>query len=177
MAFPFLCDPARRAEAQARGYDPEWLIDRYIQLTNDALSGRPEGMTAGIHLCRGNNQGKWVSEGGYDYVAERLFGGLEVDVYFLEYDSERAGGFEPLRHMPAGAEVVLGLISTKTPEMERPSAVIRHIDAASRFVSLDRLAVSPQCGFASVEEGNPVTPEDQRRKLELVVEVAEYVWG
>ncbi len=176
VAFPFLCDPVRRAEAQARGYEPDWLIDRYVQLTNDALADRPAGMTIALHLCRGNNQGKWVSEGGYDYVAEKVFPGVNVDVFFLEYDSERAGGFEPLRHVAADKHVVLGLISSKTPDMESREDVLHRIEEASRYMPMERLELSPQCGFASVEEGNPVTAEDQRRKLELVVDIAGTAW-
>ncbi len=115
VAFAILCDPQRRAEAEGRGYDPDTLIDRYIDLTNDALDGRPEGVVVGMHLCRGNNQGKWLGEGGYDYVAERIFNRLDLDAFFLEYDSPRAGSFEPLRFMPADKHVVLGLVSSKVP--------------------------------------------------------------
>jgi 5-methyltetrahydropteroyltriglutamate--homocysteine methyltransferase len=129
-----------------------------------------------MHLCRGNNQGKWLGEGGYDYVAE-IFARLEIDVFFLEYDTPRAGGFEPLRHVPSPARVVLGLISTKAPALESKDDLLAKIDEASAFVDPDRLGISPQCGFASVEEGNPVSPDDQRRKLELVVEVADEAWS
>ncbi len=176
VAFALLCDPEHRAQVQADGTDPDELVARYVRLTNDALAGRPEGMTIGMHLCRGNNQGKWLGEGGYEPIAEQVFGNLEIDAFFLEYDSERAGGFEPLRHLSPRATAVLGLVSTKTPELERKDEVVRRIDEASRIVPIERLAVSPQCGFASVEEGNPVTPDDQRRKLELVVDVAATVW-
>jgi len=172
-----LCDPQRRAAFAAKGYDPAAMLDRYIALVNTALAGRPAGVTVGVHACRGNNQGKWLAEGAYDFVAARAFGGLEVDAFFLEYDSPRAGGFEPLRHVGPGRSVVLGLVSTKTPVLEDADALARRIDAAARFVPLERLALSPQCGFASTAPGNPLTPAEQRRKLELVVDVARRVWG
>ena len=176
VAFALMCDPEHRAEVQAGGADPDALVARYVQLTNDALAGRPDTLTVGMHLCRGNNQGKWLGEGGYEPIAEQVFGGLEIDAFFLEYDSERAGGFEPLRHLAPRATAVLGLVSTKTPELESKDDVLRRLDEASQIVPPERLAVSPQCGFASVEEGNPVSPDDQRRKLELVVDVAETAW-
>jgi len=129
-----------------------------------------------MHLCRGNNQGKWLGEGGYECVAEQIFTGLDLDVFFLEYDSPRAGSFEPLRHMPRDTRVVLGLVSSKTPALESPAELARRLDEASRFVALDRLALSPQCGFASTAPGNPLTPADQEAKLRLVVETARTVW-
>jgi methionine synthase II (cobalamin-independent) len=144
---------------------------------NAAIAGRPPGVTVGVHVCRGNNQGKWLAEGAYDYVAPHAFARLDVDAFFLEYDSPRAGGFEPLRHVAPGRTVVLGLVSTKTPSLEDVGALSRRIDAAARLVPLERLAVSPQCGFASTAPGNPLTPTEQRRKLELVVDVARRVWG
>ena len=153
------------------------MLDRYVALVNASLADRPAGLTVGVHLCRGNNQGKWLAEGDYEYVAARAFGALEVDAYFLEYDSSRAGGFEPLRHVPPGRMVVLGLVSTKTPALEAADELSRRIDAAARLVPLDRLALSPQCGFASTAPGNPLTPDEQRRKLELVVDVARRVWS
>jgi 5-methyltetrahydropteroyltriglutamate--homocysteine methyltransferase len=177
VAFALLCDPQHRADVQAGGQDPDALVARYVELTNEALAGRPESLVVGMHLCRGNNQGKWLGAGGYDAVAEQVFGRLDLDVLLLEYDSDRAGGFEPLRHLAPGTTAVLGLISTKTPVLERRDDVLRRIDEAARIVPLERLAVSPQCGFASVEEGNPLSPDDQRRKLELVVEVADTVWN
>jgi 5-methyltetrahydropteroyltriglutamate--homocysteine methyltransferase len=177
VAFPLLCDPKRREEAEGRGYDPDTLVERYIDLTNDALAGRPEGVVVGMHLCRGNNQGKWLGEGGYDYVAERIFNRLDLDVYFLEYDTPRAGSFEPLRFMPADKHVVLGLVSSKVPALEPKDELLRRIEEAARYVTHDKLSLSPQCGFASVEAGNPITPDDQRRKLELVVDVARTAWG
>jgi 5-methyltetrahydropteroyltriglutamate--homocysteine methyltransferase len=176
VAFALMCDPEHRAQLEADGTDPDELVARYVELTNDALADRPDSLTIGMHLCRGNNQGKWLGEGGYEPIAEQVFGGLEIDAFFLEYDSERAGGFEPLRHLAPRATAVLGLISSKTPELERSDDVLRRIEEASKIVPPERLAVSPQCGFASVEEGNPITPEAQRRKLELVVDVAATAW-
>jgi len=129
-----------------------------------------------VDLCRGNNQGKWLGEGGYDFVAERIFTGLDLDVFFLEYDSPRAGSFEPLRHVPRDRRVVLGLVSSKTAALEPPADLAKRIDEASRFVPLDRLGLSPQCGFASTAPGNPLTPADQEAKLRLVVETARAVW-
>ena len=172
-----LCDPQHRAAFAEKGYDPATMLDRYIALVNEAIAGRPPRLAVGVHVCRGNNQGKWLAEGAYDYVAARAFAGLEVDALFLEYDSPRAGGFEPLRHVAPGRGVVLGLVSTKTPALEDADELCRRIDAAARFVPLERLALSPQCGFASTAPGNPLSPAEQRRKLELVVDVARRVWG
>jgi 5-methyltetrahydropteroyltriglutamate--homocysteine methyltransferase len=172
-----LCDPTHRRAFEAKGHDPGAMLDRYVDLVNAALAGRPPGLTVGVHVCRGNNQGKWLAEGAYDYVAARAFAGLDVDAFFLEYDSPRAGGFEPLGHVARGRWVVLGLVSTKTPVLEDPDDLRRRIDAAARVVPLDRLALSPQCGFASTAPGNPLTADEQRRKLELVVDVARRVWG
>jgi 5-methyltetrahydropteroyltriglutamate--homocysteine methyltransferase len=176
VAFPLLCDDRHRAEVQAGGHDPDELLERYVDLTNSALAGRPPSLTVAMHLCRGNNQGKWLGEGDYEPVAEQVFGRLAVDALLLEYDTERAGGFEPLRFLAPDKTAVLGLVSTKTPTLERRDDVLQRIDEASRHVPIERLAISPQCGFASVEEGNPISPEDQRRKLELVVDVAATVW-
>jgi 5-methyltetrahydropteroyltriglutamate--homocysteine methyltransferase len=134
-------------------------------------------MTLALHTCRGNMRGRWLAEGGYDPVAEYVFGEIAVDAFFLEYDSPRAGGFEPLRFMPKGKIAVLGLVSTKTPELEAADMLTARIEAAARFLPLDQLALSPQCGFSSNYLGNPVTADDQRRKLELIVKVAERVWG
>ena len=172
-----LCDPHHRERFRANGHDPAGMLDRYVQLVNEVLAGSPAGLTVGIHVCRGNNQGKWLGEGAYDYVAPRAFAALGVDAFFLEYDSPRAGGFEPLRHVAPGRWVVLGLVSTKTPGLEDPDDLRHRIDAAARFVPLERLALSPQCGFASTAPGNPLTTDQQRRKLELVVDVARRIWG
>ncbi len=168
---------AVRVKARAAGWDPPALAARYIAAINDAVAAKPAGMTIGLHLCQGNYKGRWMSEGGYGWIAERLFDGAEVDAFFLEYDSGRAGGFEPLRHVPAGKTAVLGLVSTKTPVMEAKDPLKRRIDEAARFCPLDRLALSPQCGFASSVAGNPISEDDQKRKLALVVETAHEVWG
>lgn len=176
VPFAMLCDESLRGQLAARGEDAEALVDAYIGLTNDALAGRPADMTVGFHICRGNLKGAWLSRGGYDAVAEKLFRRLDVDHFCLEYDTERAGGFSPLAAMPENKGVVLGLISSKLPLLEDPGAVEARIAEASRYVPLDRLAVSPQCGFSSAAVGNPVTPDDQRAKLALVVAIAERVW-
>jgi 5-methyltetrahydropteroyltriglutamate--homocysteine methyltransferase len=172
-----LCDPDLRAAAAAGGENPDALLDTYIAAANQAIAGRPNGMTIAMHLCRGNYKGQWMAAGGYEPVAEKLFNGTAVDAFFLEYDTERAGSFEPLRYMPTDKMVVLGLVSSKTAELEPLDTLRRRIDAASRYVPLERLAISPQCGFASSVGGNPLTIEDQRRKLARVVEAAEQVWG
>lgn len=177
VTLPLLCDDKLRAGFKARGYDPDVMLGRYIDVVNESLRGKPEGITVGMHLCRGNNQGKWIGEGGYEFVAEQMFNRLNLDVLFLEYDSPRAGSFEPLRFVPHDKVVVLGLVSTKLPVLESTDELRRRIDEASRFVLLERLALSPQCGFASTAPGNPVTPVDQEKKLRLVVEVARQVWG
>ena len=176
VTFPLLCDPKQREDFQARGYDPGIMVGKYIDLVNAALAGKPDSLTVGIHFCRGNNQGKWLGEGGYDVVAEPVFNGLQVDAFFLEYDSPRAGTFEPLRHMPKDKTVVLGLVSTKSPSLESADELMQRIEEAARFVSLDQLALSPQCGFASTAPGNPLTSADQEQKLRRVVEVAGKVW-
>ena len=176
VPFAMLCDESLRGQLAARGEDAEALVDAYIALTNDSLAGRPAGMTVGFHICRGNLKGTWLSRGGYDAVAEKLFRRLDVDHFCLEYDTERAGDFSPLAAMPEDKGVVLGLISSKLPLLEDPAAIEARIAEASRYVPLDRLAVSPQCGFSSAVIGNPVSPDDQRAKLALVVEVAGRVW-
>lgn len=177
VSLPLLCDPRLRDQARQRGYDPDRLLDRYIELNNAALADRPPGLAVGVHLCRGNNQGRWLGEGGYDWLAEKLFNRLAVDYYCLEYDSPRAGSFEPLRFMPDDKVVVLGLVSTKTPQLESADDLCRRIDEAAAHIPLDRLCLSPQCGFASNAPGNPLGEADQRRKLELVVGTARTVWG
>lgn len=172
-----LCDDAVRRKVAAHGLDPSRLVDAYVGAVNAVAAGRPAGMTVAMHLCRGNYKGRWMAQGGYEPIAERLFGEANVDALFLEYDSERAGGFEPLRFVPAGKQVVLGLVSSKRPELEPPDSLKRRIDQASRHLPLDRLGISPQCGFASSVGGNPLSLDDQRRKLARVVEVAASVWG
>ncbi len=154
-----------QAALRARGDDWSGLIDKYIAVTNRVLRNAPATLHIGMHLCRGNRGGQWHSEGSYDAVAERLFNALDIPFYFLEYDSPRAGTFTPLRLVPAHKSIVLGLVSTKSAELEQKEALRKRVDEAARFVALDRLAVSPQCGFASVDTGNPITPEAQERKL------------
>jgi len=171
-----LCDDRQRAKFSARGADPERTLRGYGACINRIAAARPKGMTLALHTCRGNMQGRWLAEGGYDPVAEYVFGEIAVDAFFLEYDSPRAGGFEPLRFMPKGKIAVLGLVSTKTPELESADMLAARIEAAARFIPLEQLALSPQCGFSSNYLGNPVTADDQRRKLELVAKVAERVW-
>jgi 5-methyltetrahydropteroyltriglutamate--homocysteine methyltransferase len=172
-----LCDPKLRASVEAAGERPDALLDCYISAANRAIAQRPAGMTVAMHLCRGNYKGQWMAAGGYEPVAEKLFNAVAVDAFFLEYDTGRAGGFEPLRFVPANKTIVLGLISTKTPSLEPVDDLRRRIDEASRYVPLERLCLSPQCGFASSVGGNPLTIEDERRKLRRVVEVAEKVWS
>ena len=176
VPFAMLCDSALRARLAAAGRDPDALLETYIDLTNAALAGRPSDMTAALHVCRGNLKGTWLSEGGYEAVAARLFARLDADAFFLEYDTDRAGGFAPLAAVPDGRRVVLGLVSTKTPALEDPSALAARIAEAARYVPLDRLSISPQCGFSSAVTGNPVSADDQRAKLALVVETARRVW-
>jgi 5-methyltetrahydropteroyltriglutamate--homocysteine methyltransferase len=176
-AFAKFGDPDVQATLHARGDDWDTLIDHYIDVTNRVLRGLPSDLHIGMHLCRGNRGGQWHSEGSYDVVADRLFNALDVSFYFLEYDSPRAGTFTPLRLVPDHKSVVLGLISTKTPELEDKDALKRRVEDATRFVDLDRLAVSPQCGFASVDTGNPITADAQEAKLRLVVDLAREVWG
>ena len=173
----YLCDPKLRAGVEARGDDPAELPHRYARFINAALADRPPGLTVCVHLCRGNFKSAWVAEGGYEPVAEALFNELQVDGYFLEYDDARSGDFSPLRFVPAGKRVVLGIVSSKTSEMERPDDLARRIDEAARFVPLDQLALSPQCGFSSTVHGNQISREVQAAKLRLVVDVARQVWG
>lgn len=160
------------------GLDPDQALDEAVQADNACLEGaKREGVTLAIHLCRGNNRSQWYAEGGYDAIAEKLFGQLQVDAFLLEYDSERAGTFEPLRFVPRGKTVVLGLVSTKVPQLESQDVLMERIEAASKYVPLENLALSPQCGFASTMEGNLLSEDDQWRKLELVVDTARKVWG
>jgi 5-methyltetrahydropteroyltriglutamate--homocysteine methyltransferase len=175
-AFAKFGDADVQATLRARGDDPHALIDRYIDVTNRVLEGLPQ-IDIGMHLCRGNRGGQWHAEGSYEAVAEKLFNRLDIDFFFLEYDSPRAGDFSPLRYVPKDKSVVLGLVSTKMNFLEDKTDLKRKIEEASRFVPLERLAVSPQCGFASTETGNPLPPEMQEAKLRLVVELAQDVWG
>jgi 5-methyltetrahydropteroyltriglutamate--homocysteine methyltransferase len=176
-AFAKFGDPDVQAALAARGDDWSRLIDTYIAITNRVLRAAPKALDIGMHLCRGNRGGHWHAEGSYEDVAERLFNALEISFYFLEFDTPRAGTFTPLRFVPKHKSVVLGLISSKTPGLEDKAALHARVEEASRQVSLDRLAVSPQCGFASVDTGNPVTPQAQEAKLRLVVELARDIWG
>jgi len=175
--LPFLCDPKIRDHARSIGEDPDALPRRYARLLNDALRDKPKDMTACMHLCRGNHASSWVADGGYDPVAEVTFGEINVDGYFLEYDSPRAGSFAPLRYLSPNKVAVLGLVTTKKPQLESKDALKRRIDEAARIVPLERLALSPQCGFASTIEGNKLSLDDEKRKLALVVETAREVWG
>lgn len=177
VAQTLLCDEQIRQAVRARGDDPERLLTRYIDLINRISRRRPAGMTLVVHMCRGNAMGRWMASGGYERIAEQAFGRLEVDALFLEYDSIRAGGFQPLRFVPPGRMVVLGLVSTKTPRLESARDLELRIEEASRFLPLERLALSPQCGFASRDLGTALTFSDQEAKLRLVVDTAARVWG
>ncbi|HEX9066872.1 MAG TPA: 5-methyltetrahydropteroyltriglutamate--homocysteine S-methyltransferase [Streptosporangiaceae bacterium] len=176
-SLAYLNDPAQRAEIAERGEDAEHLHLRYIRQVNDAISPRPAGMAVTTHMCRGNFRSSWAAEGGYDFVAEALFSELNVDGFFLEYDDERSGGFEPLRFVPRDKLVVLGLVTSKRPELESKDELKRRIEEASRYIDIDQLCLSPQCGFSSTKEGNSLTFDEQRAKLALVVETAAEVWG
>jgi 5-methyltetrahydropteroyltriglutamate--homocysteine methyltransferase len=173
----YLCDAKLRAQVSERGEDPAQLPAAYARLINAAISDIPPDMTIAMHLCRGNFQSTFVASGGYEPVAEILFNTINVHGYFLEYDSERAGGFEPLRFVPKGKTVVLGLVTSKSGRLESKDELKRRIDEAAKFVALDQLCLSPQCGFASTEEGNILAEEEQWAKLRMIVEVAEEVWG
>lgn len=176
ITFAYLCDPKIRANCVANGDDPDTLPRRYAQTLNDALRGRPADLVVSIHTCRGNFKSAWVAEGGYDPVVDAMFS-TDVDGFFMEFDNARAGGFEPLRRLPAGKKVVLGLVTTKVGELEGADELRRRIDEAARTVPLDQLCLSPQCGFSSTHHGNALSVDDQWRKLERVVEVARQVWG
>ena len=177
-ALPCNCDPRVRADVKARGENPDELTERYIRLHNDCLEGKPKDMSVATHLCRGNLKGAWMAEGGYEPVADALFNRLNVDTYCLEYDTGRAGDFSPLRFLPKGKRVILGLVSTKTPALESKDHLKRRIDEAARHAPLEQLGIGPQCGFSSGGGGGQaVTQDETRRKLELVMEVAREVWG
>ena len=177
IVFATICDESIRARMRQDGLDPDAAAARYAEVVNAIAAGAPPGMTVTVHTCRGNHRSMWMAEGGYDRVAEMVFSQPQIDAFFLEYDSDRAGGFEPLRFIPKHKKVVLGLVSSKTPQLESKDALKRRIDEASRHVPLERICLSPQCGFASTEHGNRITPQIQQQKLELVVQVAEEVWG
>jgi 5-methyltetrahydropteroyltriglutamate--homocysteine methyltransferase len=177
--YSYYIDPKwRRYIQNEMGLDPERALDEAIRADNACLAGaKRDGAMVAIHLCRGNNRSQWYAEGGYDAIAEKLFGQLKVDAFLLEYESERAGTFEPLRFVPRGKTVVLGLISSKLPDLESADQLVRRIEEASKYVALENLALSPQCGFASTMEGNRLTEEQQWQKLKLVVDTARRVWG
>jgi 5-methyltetrahydropteroyltriglutamate--homocysteine methyltransferase len=176
-SLAYMNDPEQREYVASIGGDPVHQHEDYIRHMNEALADRPPGTAVTTHLCRGNFRSAWVASGSYDFVAEALFSELEVDGYFLEWDDERSGGFEPLRFLPRGKVVVLGLVTTKRGELEQKDELKRRIDDAATFVDVDQLCLSPQCGFASTAEGNQLTVEQQAAKLRLVVEVADEVWG
>jgi 5-methyltetrahydropteroyltriglutamate--homocysteine methyltransferase len=176
-SLAYLNDPAQRAEMTSKGEDAEHLHETYIRNINRALADRPDGLAVTTHMCRGNFRSSWVAEGGYDFVAEALFGELAVDGFFLEYDDARSGGFEPLRFVPKGKLVVLGLVTTKRGELESKDELKRRIEEASRFIAVEQLCLSPQCGFSSTVEGNALSYEQEVAKLELIVETASEVWG
>src|SRR6201981_3345982 len=176
-SLAYLNDPAQRAEIAGRGEDAEHLHLRYIRQVNAALAARPAGMAVTTHLCRGNFRSSWAASGGCSFVAKALFGELNVDGFFLEYDDERSGAFEPLRFVPPGKMVVLGLVTTKRPELESPDDLRRRIDEAAKYVPLDQIGLSGQCGFSSTVEGNALTYDEQVAKLRLIVDVAHQIWG
>ena len=176
-SIAFLCDPVYRDAVQRWGTEPEALLRIYAKRMNEVLEAVPSGVTVTFHQCRGNREGHWMAEGGYDPVADVLFNAIDVHGYFLEYDSERAGGFAPLRLLPKGKVVVLGIMSSKTPELESADALRKRIDEAAKVAPLEQLAISPQCGFSSSIGGNPLTEADQEKKLARLVEVARSVWG
>ena len=177
-SIAFICDPAHREYVRSWGMDPEKLLQLYAEKINSAVEEVPDEVTITLHQCRGNREGNWAAEGGYDPVADVLFNRIDVDGYFLEYDTSRAGGFEPLRYLPKGKKrLVLGLVSSKKPELEGKDLLIERIEAAAKFAPLEQLALSPQCGFASSVKGNPLGQAEQEEKLRRIVEVARKVWG
>ncbi len=176
--FAYLCDPKQRAQKVEEGYDPDVLIDKYAWMMHEAIKDRPSDMVIGMHMCRGNFRSTHAAEGGYDPAADAIFNKTGVDIYFMEYDTERAGGLEPLRLLPKGRKRVLpGFITTKTGELENLDDLKAKFEEASKYADIDQLGIAPQCGFASTEEGNDISFDDQRRKLELVVRTAEEIWG
>ncbi len=177
VTYPLLCDPRGQDAFRRRGDDPATLAKLYAEVVNRLVAGAPRDMTIGMHMCRGNNRGKWMGQGGYEFVSEMVFKHIKIDNFFMEYDSDRAGDFRPLRHVPKGKTVILGLVSTKTPKLESKDALQRRIEEAARHMRHDHLGLSPQCGFASNFMGNPLTVDDERKKLALVVDTAREVWG
>ncbi len=176
--FAYLCDPKHRADKQAQGQDPDWLIDRYAWMMHEAIKDRPADMVIGMHMCRGNFKSTHAAEGAYDPAADAVFNKTGVDIFFMEYDTERAGGLQPLSLLAKGKQRVLpGFITTKTGQMETIDDLKAKFEQASKYADIDQLGIAPQCGFASTEEGNAISYDDQRRKLELVVRTAEAIWG
>ena len=177
-AWAMICDPKEREQSKARGDDPDALPAIYARVTNAALAAKPADMAITMHSCRGNFRSTWIAQGGYEFVAEHLLGNTDFDGYFLEYDSERAGGFEPLRHFPKGKkQLVLGLVTSKSGRLEPRDEIKRRIEEATKYLVLDQLCLSPQCGFASTEEGNVLAEDEQWAKLRMIVELADEVWG
>jgi 5-methyltetrahydropteroyltriglutamate--homocysteine methyltransferase len=177
-AWAMICDPKEREASKARGDDPDQLPAIYAQVTNAALEGKPADMAITMHSCRGNFRSTFIASGGYEFVAEQLLGHTDLDGYFLEYDTDRAGGFEPLRFFPKGdKQLVLGLVTSKSGRLEPRDEIKRRLDEATKYVALDQLCLSPQCGFASTEEGNVLAEDEQWAKLRMIVELAEEVWG
>jgi 5-methyltetrahydropteroyltriglutamate--homocysteine methyltransferase len=177
ISFAYLCDPDQREMLRQRGDDPEKQPDIYAGMVREALKDKPSDLTISMHLCRGNFRSTFIASGGYEPVAETLFNAMPVDGYFMEWDTDRAGGFEPLRFLPKGKTVVLGLVTSKTGVLEAKDDVKRRIDEATKYVGLDQLCLSPQCGFASTEEGNTLAEDEQWAKLRMIVEVADEIWG
>jgi 5-methyltetrahydropteroyltriglutamate--homocysteine methyltransferase len=176
-AWSMICDPSERQHSRERGDDPDGLPKHYVRLTNKALEAKPADMTITMHSCRGNFRSTFIASGGYEFVAEELLGRVNIDGYFLEFDTDRAGGFEPLRHLKGNKQVVLGLVTSKSGRLEPKDEIKRRIDEAGKYVPLEQLCLSPQCGFASTEEGNVLAEEEQWAKLRMIVELAEEVWG
>ena len=176
-AWAMVCDPGEREKSKARGDDPDSLPAIYAQITNVALEGRPSDMTVTMHSCRGNFRSTFIASGGYEFVAKELLGKVDIDGYFLEFDSDRAGGFEPLRELKGDKQVVLGLVTSKSGRLEQKDDIRRRIDEATKYVPLEQLCLSPQCGFASTEEGNMLAEEEQWAKLRMIVDLADEVWG
>ena len=176
--FAYLCDPKQREMKAKEGLDPDWLIGRYAKMMHDAIDGRPDDLVIAMHMCRGNFRSSWIAEGAYDPAADAIFNQTGVDVYFMEYDTDRAGGLAPLKLLPKGHKRVMpGFITTKSGELESIDDLKRRFEEASKYCDLDQLGIAPQCGFASTEEGNVLSADDQKRKLELVVKTAEAIWG
>ena len=177
ISFAYLCDPEQRKMLADRGDDPEKQGEIYAGMVRRALQDKPADLTVTMHLCRGNFRSTFIASGGYEPIADLLFNAMPVDGYFMEWDTDRAGGFEPLRFLPKGKTVVLGLVTSKTGQLEKPEDVKRRIEEASKFADLDQLCLSPQCGFASTEEGNTLAEDEQWSKLRMIVDVAREVWG